>query len=141
MQNNNKISIQDNQSSFKVLLVEDDQLTASLLKYIFIRHGFQIQLAHDGDEAQTIIQSADEPPDLIMLDLTLPFVDGYELLQLIRSTPDFALIPVLILSGKSQEEDIVRAFKLGASDFMAKPFNPNELIARIARFKNEGKFK
>jgi two-component system, OmpR family, response regulator ResD len=63
------------------------------------------------------------------------------LLQLIRNRVGWQKIPVLVLSGKSQEKDVVRAFKLGASDFMAKPFYPNELIMRITRFKDEGVLK
>lgn len=141
MQNNDSLDVKKDQAALTVLLVEDDDLSASLLEYLFTRHGFHVQLAKDGEQARAIIESDETPPHLIMLDLTLPYVDGYELLQLIRNRPNWQKIPVLVLSGKSQEEDVVRAFKLGASDFMAKPFYPNELIMRITRFKNEGVLK
>lgn len=141
MQNNNLIGIGEDQVALNLLLVEDDSLTASVLEYLFIKHGFHVQLALDGDEARAAIQPNLKPPHVVLLDLNLPFVDGYELLQLVRSTAGWQHVPVLILSGKSQEEDVVRAFKLGASDFMPKPFYPNELIMRIMRFKNEGMIK
>lgn len=117
----------------EILLIEDDGLTVTLLEHLLARQGFQVQIARDGHEAQTHILSRDQPPSLVMLDLMLPYIDGYELLQMMRSDPRWQRTPVIVLSGKSQEEDIVRAFKLGASDFVVKPFRTNEMMARIIR--------
>ena len=90
-------------------------------------------VALDGQDAHSMITSLPYPPAFVLLDLMLPYVDGYELLQLIRSLPGWKKTPVVILSAKSQEDDIVRAFKLDASDYVVKPFRPHELLARIHR--------
>lgn len=120
-----------------LLLVEDDALTSSLLDYLFTRQGYHVQVSHDGREAAERIQG-DLAPDLVVMDLMLPYVDGFELLQMMRQSPAWAEVPVLVLSGKSQEEDIVRAFRLGASDFVAKPFRTNELMVRVGRLVKPG---
>lgn len=129
------------QNDQTILLVEDDNLTASMLEYLFTRRGYQVQIDRDGQAAQARIASSEALPDIVLLDLMLPYVDGYEILQTIRKSPTWAQTPVLILSGKSQEGDIVRAFTLGASDYVVKPFRPNELIARVAHLANRNKLK
>lgn len=126
-------NINQEKNASEILLIEDDGLTVTLLEHLLVRQGFQVQVARDGHEAQTQILTRKQPPSLVMLDLMLPYIDGYELLQMMRSDPKWQRTPVIVLSGKSQEEDIVRAFKLGASDFVVKPFRTNEIMARITR--------
>ena len=133
---NSSANTKSAQTVLTVLLVEDDSLISSVLEYLFVRHGFIVRVAIDGLEAQAIIQSNEAPPNIAVFDLMLPYLDGYELLQLVRKQPAWAKVPVIVLSGKAQEEDAVRAFKLGASDYIVKPFQPNELIARILRLTN-----
>jgi DNA-binding response OmpR family regulator len=133
MQINNPLEATAPQAALTVLLVEDDSLISSVLEYLFLRHGFVVQVAADGLEAQAIIQSNAVPPDIVISDLMLPYLDGYELLQLMKNRPTWARVPVIVLSGKAQEENAVRAFKMGASDYIVKPFHPNELIARMLR--------
>ncbi len=133
---NSSANTKSAQTVLTVLLVEDDSLISSVLEYLFVRHGFIVRVAIDGLEAQAIIQSNEVPPDIAVFDLMLPYLDGYELLQLVRKQTAWAKVPVIVLSGKAQEEDAVRAFKLGASDYIVKPFQPNELIARILRLTN-----
>lgn len=133
MQNNNLV---ETKASLKVLLVEDDSLISSVLVYLFTRHGFTVSVAVDGLEAQAIIQSNEAPPDIAVFDLILPYIDGYELLQQVGKKTTWDKVPVIVLSGKSEEVDAVRAFELGAADYIAKPFQPNELIARILRLVN-----
>ena len=133
---NSSTNTKADQKALTVLLVEDDSLISSVLEYLFVRHGFIVRVAIDGLEAQAIIQSNEAPPNIAVFDLMLPYLDGYELLQLVRKQPAWAKVPVIVLSGKAQEEDAVRAFKLGASDYIVKPFQPNELIARILRLTN-----
>ena len=133
MQINNSTEAKASQTALKILLVEDDSLISSVLEYLLVRHGFAVTVAIDGLEAQAIIQLNEAPPDIVVSDLMLPYLDGYELLQLMKKQPLWAKVPVIVLSGKAQEEDAVRAFKLGASDYIVKPFQPNELIARIVR--------
>ena len=116
-----------------VLVVEGDKLCSDLLKYMLSRGGYQVVIAEDGFSAQNIINSLAQPPQMVLLELMMPFVDGYQLLQQIRRKPEWADTPVIVLSTKIQERDIVRAFELGASDYVTKPFQLGELLARIRR--------
>jgi DNA-binding response OmpR family regulator len=75
-----------------------------------------------------------EPPQLILLDVMLPFIDGFELLEQIRSKPEWSEVPVIMLTSKGQEKNIVRALEGGADDYIVKPFQPEELVARVRRF-------
>lgn len=114
------------------LVVEDDDQIAYLLRFILEREGYQVELASDGRVAQGMINSM-APPTLIMLDVMLPHVDGYQLLGMIRAREPWQAVPVLMLTAKSQEKDIVRALDAGAADYVVKPFKPDELRSRIKR--------
>ena len=114
-----------------LLVIEDDEPCADLLKYMLVREGFQVSILADGLSAQNRIKIQRQPPGLVLMDLMLPFVDGYQLLGQIRRKPEWTETPVIILSAKMQEQDIVRAFEQGASDYVTKPFRLGELLARI----------
>jgi len=114
-----------------VMVVEDDKLCAALLKHMLSRSGYQVMIVEDGLDAQNKINRLAQPPHLLLLDLMLPFIDGYHLLRQVRSKPAWANTPVIVLSAKTQEQDIIKAFELGASDYVTKPFQINELMARI----------
>jgi DNA-binding response OmpR family regulator len=114
-----------------VLVIEYDKPCAYLLKHMLTRLGYQVVVAEDGFSAQNSINILAQPPHVVLLDLMMPFVDGYQLLQQIRYKPEWIDIPVIILSTKTQEQDIIRAFELGASDYVTKPFQLGELLARI----------
>ena len=114
-----------------LLVVEDDQTCAELLVYLLTRKGYAVYSFADGLAAQKWIISRRQPVDCVLLDLMLPLVDGYQLLRLIKSKKEWAGTPVIILSAKMQEQDIVRAFELGATDYVTKPFQMGELLARI----------
>lgn len=114
-----------------VLVVEEDKSCAELLKHMLSRDGYRVLVTEDGLAAQNKIKTLSQPPHLVLLGLMLPFVDGYQLLQQIRRKPEWADIPVIVLSTKTQEQDIVHAFELGASDYVTKPFQLGELLARI----------
>ena len=101
------------------------------MEYILKREGFKVLVFEDGLSAQNRINFQAQPPPLVLMDLMLPFVDGYQLLRQIRSKPEWGDTPVIILSAKTQEQDIVRAFDLGASDYVTKPYQLRELLARI----------
>lgn len=120
------------------LVVEDDDQIAYLLRFILEREGFRVELASDGRAAVALVERL-EPPALVMLDVMLPHVDGYQLLGMIRARADWQVVPVLMLTAKSQEKDIVRALDSGASDYLVKPFKPDELRARIKRMVRAGK--
>ena len=120
------------------LVVEDDDQIAYLLRFILEREGFRVELASDGRAAVALVERL-APPTLVMLDVMLPHVDGYQLLGMIRARADWQAVPVLMLTAKSQEKDIVRALDSGASDYLVKPFKPDELRARIKRMVRVGK--
>lgn len=120
------------------LVVEDEEQIAYLLRFILEREGYTVELAREGRAAQDFITSS-APPALVMLDVMLPFVDGYQLLAAIRAQDGWEDVPVMMLTAKSQEKDIVRALDSGAADYMVKPFKPDELRARIKRLVKEPK--
>ena len=114
------------------LVVEDDDQIAFLLKFILEREGFSVRIAADGKAAQQAIEEM-APPAVVTLDVMLPHADGFQLLEQIRARPGWQSLPVLMLTSKSQEKDIVRALEAGAQDYIVKPFKPDEVRARIKR--------
>jgi len=116
-----------------VLVVEDDVHIGVVLTIMLERHGFGVVLAIDGEAARRLIDNTMQLPSLVLLDIQMPYADGYEILRKIRSRKDWQSIPVVMLSVRNGEKDVERAFQLGADDFVTKPFRPYELMARIRR--------
>lgn len=116
----------------RALVVEDNAHVAYMLDFILRRAGFGVIAAGDGQEARAAIGDI-EPVDVILLDLMLPYVSGFQLITEVRANPAWQHVPILVLSGKVLEEDIVKAFDLGANDYVTKPFRPEELLARLRR--------
>ena len=114
-------------------VVEDDDHIAQLLNFMLVREGYRVQLARDGREARSFIQTQ-SPPRIALFDVMLPFVDGFELVRLARAQAGWEQLPIVMLTAKTQERDIVRALDEGATDYILKPFQPNELLARLRRF-------
>ena len=114
------------------LVVEDDDQIGYLLKFILEREGYAVHLATDGLVAREFVNTA-PAPSLVTLDVMLPHVSGLELLAAIRAKDDWKDVPVLMLTAKAQEKDIVYALENGASDYIVKPFKPDELRARVRR--------
>ncbi len=119
-------------SAATVLVVEDNDEIGYLVQFLLERDGFYVQLARDGRAAEQMIATM-PLPSLVVLDVMLPFIDGLQLLGQIRHRKEWERIPVLMLTAKAQENDIVRALEAGASDYVVKPFQPNELLARVRR--------
>jgi DNA-binding response OmpR family regulator len=119
----------------RILVCDDDDLLVDLLRYRLSTRGYQVSAARDGGEA--LERLAEDKPDAVVLDAMMPVVDGFEVLRRIREQPATANLPVVMLSARKQERDIVGALELGASDFVVKPFIPEELIARLARLLGE----
>lgn len=117
-----------------VFVIEDDENIAMLLTMLLERHGYRVQRAADGKQAERLIADSDEEPGLILLDVMLPYRDGFELMQQIRARPGWKNVPVIMLTARAMERDIVRAFDAGANDYIIKPFQPTELLARLRRF-------
>ena len=114
------------------LVVEDDDQIGHILRFILEREGFDVVEARDGRTAAEHIDRL-PPPAIVTLDVMLPHADGYELLARIRARPGWEAVPVILLTARSQEKDIVRALDAGANDYLVKPFKPEELRARVRR--------
>jgi two-component system OmpR family response regulator len=114
-----------------ILICDDDPLLLELLEYRLASKGYRVTIARDGGEALELARNS--APDAIVLDAMMPVIDGYEVLRRIRNDENMGSIPVLMLTARKQERDVLSALELGASDFMVKPFIPEELAARLAR--------
>lgn len=117
----------------EVLIVEDDHVIAELLLFLLQREGHQVLHLADGEAAFQRIHAA-QAPALVVLDAMLPYWDGPSLLTEMRQLPAWSRVPVIMLTARTQEEEIVWAFESGASDYVTKPFQPQELLARIRRW-------
>ena len=115
-----------------ILLIEDDKTVEGLLYVILRRQGFDVIPVYDGKEAIDFVQRA-VPSDLIILDLLLPYHDGFAVLQELRRIPRWEKVPVVVLTSQMQESSVVRAFKSGADDYIVKPFQLDELVSRVKR--------
>lgn len=119
-------------NTHRALVVEDNEHVAYMLEFMLKRAGYNVIMAANGRDAQAAIENI-EPVDVVLLDLMLPYVSGYQLIAEIRDNHDWQYVPIVVLSGKVLEEDIVRALDLGANDYVTKPFRPEELLARLRR--------
>ena len=109
----------------KVLLVEDEKNVILGVRTCLDAVGYDVEIVEDGEEALNSVNR--EHPDLILLDLLLPKVDGFEVLKTLKDKDDTSKIPVIVLTAKAEEEDRQRAMDLGANNYMTKPFKPQEL--------------
>ena len=115
-----------------ILVIEDDKFLRELIVQKLIREGYETSEAVDGEEGMKKIK--EEKPDLILLDLILPGIDGFEVLTRMRQENDLSSIPVIILSNLGQKEDVERGMKLGAADYLIKAhFTPREIITKIKK--------
>ncbi len=113
----------------RILVVEDEEDIQELIRYNLSKEGFQVDLVSSGEEALTMASAS--MPKLIVLDLMLPGVGGLEVCKLLKNNPKTMHVPVIMLTAKSEESDIVIGLELGADDYITKPFSPKVLIARI----------
>lgn len=120
-------------SDKKILIIEDDELMIKILKFILKKEGYQLSVIKDGLSAVEQIHSIN--PDMVITDLLLPYKSGLEVIRFVKE--NFEKTPLIVLSSLGEEEHSVsEVFKLGADDFIAKPFNPNELVLRVKRLLN-----
>ncbi len=113
----------------RVLVAEDDPDIASLLARYLQRAGFEADVVTSGPDVLSRVKQA--PPDLLLLDLMLPGLDGLEVCRAVRTDRQSAAIPIIIVTAKGEESDRIVGLELGADDYITKPFSPNEVIARI----------
>ncbi len=113
----------------KVLIIEDDGDLAQLISYNLSREGYRAVIARDGAAGLKLLRS--ERPDLVVLDIMLPDIDGLELCRAIRREPATSALPIIFLTARAEEIDRVIGLELGADDYVTKPFSPRELLARV----------
>jgi phosphate regulon transcriptional regulator PhoB len=121
----------------KILIIEDDRDIVEMLDYNLKEEGYDTISALNGEEG--IALAGNERPDLIILDIMLPIMDGFEVCRTLKKDDRVAHIPIIILSAKSQETDKVVGLELGADDYVTKPFSPRELIARARAILRRGR--
>lgn len=119
----------DADSTPTILVADDEEDLRELVTYRLSRSGYQVIGAGDGQEALELATEC--TPDLMVLDVMMPKLDGYELTRRVRAEAALQSIPVILLTARSQESDIDRGFEVGADDYLKKPFNPDELVARV----------
>ncbi len=119
-----------------ILVADDDPLIIRLLEHRLRHRGYDVISAPDGETALDL--AIREKPDLILLDGMMPGLDGFEVLRRLKENPETIQIPVVMLTARNQEGDIVDGLTSGAADYMVKPFIPEELIARIQRIVGDG---
>ena len=123
------MNMEINPSDYKILVVDDVMSNILLLKVILTNEKYKLATATNGRQA--LEQVAKEKPDLILLDVMMPDLSGFEVAQKLKQSADTAEIPIIFLTALNSTADIVQGFKSGANDFISKPFNKEELIIRV----------
>lgn len=118
-------------SRHRVLIADDDPMLVKLVEYKLTHDGFEVITAADGEQALAAAKSAQ--PDLVILDAMMPGLDGFEVLRRLKEDPSTREIVVVMLTARRLEHDIVGGLKIGAADYIVKPFLPDELLARVRR--------
>jgi two-component system phosphate regulon response regulator PhoB len=121
----------------KIVVVEDEADILEVIEYNLAREGYKVLTSSDGDKALGIIKN--ENPDLVVLDLMLPGIDGIEICRRLRLDADTRSIPVVMVTAKGDEADVVLGLGVGADDYIRKPFSPKELIARVKAVLRRGR--
>jgi two-component system alkaline phosphatase synthesis response regulator PhoP len=113
----------------KILVVDDEEDILELLKYNLSREGYQVSCTTSGEKTLSLVKT--QTPDLILLDLMLPGMDGLEVTRRLKDNPNTKNVPIVMLTAKGEEADIVTGLELGADDYVTKPFSPRILLARV----------
>lgn len=115
----------------KVLVCDDERHIVRLIQVNLEKHGYQVVTAYDGKEGLEKIKS--EKPDLCVLDVMMPYMDGFEVLKTLRREPETENLPVIMLTAKAQDKDVFEGYHYGADMYLTKPFNPMELVTFVKR--------
>ena len=118
--------------AYKILVVDDEPTIVRLMEFILARQGHEILVAVNGEEALEKIKS--QHPDLVLLDIMMPRIDGYEVAQRLRADPATASLPIIMLSAKAQEEDIRKGVDVGVNEYITKPFTPDHLVQVVTEY-------
>ncbi|MDQ3280714.1 MAG: response regulator, partial [Acidobacteriota bacterium] len=114
-----------------IVTADDDPTTTAIVRAVVTQAGMSCEVAPNGKRALELARELH--PDAMVLDVNMPYLDGFEVLTALRGASETADIPVLMLTSVQQEHDVLRGFTLGADDYVVKPFNPMELLARVKR--------
>jgi diguanylate cyclase (GGDEF)-like protein len=120
-----------------ILVAEDDDITAKILSHRLEKEGFRVVRYADGEAAYR--GALEQIPGMVILDVKMPGMDGFEVLQRLRKTPSYVRVPIVLLTALGGEADVVRGFQLGADDYILKPFSATELVARVRRLMYRGR--
>src|SRR6187402_3849341 len=112
-----------------VLVVDDEEDILELIRYNLVKEGFEVKCVTSGEEGLTLAK--EQSPDIVILDLMLPGVDGLEVCRKLKSDKKTAAIPIIMVTAKGEEADIVAGLELGADDYISKPFSPRVVSARV----------
>jgi DNA-binding response OmpR family regulator len=115
----------------RILIAEDEEVVREFLEHILRKEGFTPVLAADGEMALALAK--EERPDLVLMDVLMPHMDGFEVLRRLKDSPELSSIPVIMLTAKGADTDIMIGFDMGVTDYLPKPFSPVELLARVRR--------
>ena len=113
----------------KILVADDEPNIVTALEFLLQRNGFEVQVARNGDEALSLIESG--RPDLVLLDVMMPLKSGYEVCKRIRERPELSHVKVVMLSAKGRDAEVARGLDLGADLYVTKPFSTRDLVAKI----------
>ena len=117
--------------SKKIVLAEDEPEIARLIEFKLKKEGYSVTWKENGEEALKAIKA--DKPDLVLLDVMMPVMGGYEVLRRLKEDENLKSIPVIMLTARAQEKDVVKGIDMGAEDYITKPFHPAELLARVKR--------
>ncbi len=113
----------------QILIVDDEQNILISLEYLMRREGYEVRVAKDGEEGLRSLR--EQPPDLVLLDVMMPKLNGFEVCQAVRADPTLAGVRILMLSAKGREAEIAKGLSIGADAYIPKPFSTRELVAKV----------
>jgi two-component system, OmpR family, alkaline phosphatase synthesis response regulator PhoP len=116
----------------KILVVDDEPPIVRLMEFILAREGHEMIVAVNGEEALACV--TEHNPDLVLLDIMMPRIDGYEVARTLRADPRYCEIPIIMLSAKAQDEDVRRGVEVGVNEYITKPFNPQDLVRAVNKY-------
>ncbi|MCB0826421.1 MAG: response regulator [Armatimonadetes bacterium] len=120
----------------KILVCDDERHIVRLIQVNLERQGYTVVTAYDGKEGLEKVKA--EKPDMLVLDVMMPYMDGFEVLKALRRDPDTEGLPVIMLTAKAQDKDVFEGYSYGADMYLTKPFNPMELISFVKRIVQGG---
>lgn len=118
-------------ATHRILVAEDDPVTRRFVASLLERAAFEVRDVEDGEAAWEVLESW--RPDLVVTDVVMPYLDGFDLVRRVKAHPELRTTPVVVLSMKDREEDIVAGLEAGAEDYVVKPFHARELVVRIRK--------